>query len=155
MLPSAPRNGDGDQRAHTEAERAERADHLTQHRPVHHGIAHDAALPDAGAPGFELRLHEQHELGIGGGERQQVGRDGAQRDERQIGDAQIGRRIDRARLELAHVRAFHHGDAFVVAQRPRELPRPTSIATTWAAPRRSRQSVNPPVDAPTSSAPVP
>ena len=34
-------------------------------------------------------------------------------------------------------------------------PRPTSIATTCAAPRWSRQSVNPPVDAPTSTARAP
>ena len=111
----------GHERAHAEAERVERADDLAQHRAVHDRVADDAALADVLAAGLELRLHQQHELGIGGGEREQVGRDGPQRDEREVGDAQVGRRIDRARLELAHVRALHHRDARVVAQRPREL----------------------------------
>ena len=110
-----------DHRAHTEPERVEPADDFAQHRVVHHRVAHDATLADARPARLELRLHEQHEVGIGVREREQVRRDRAQRDERQVGDAQVGGRIDRAGVELAHVRALHHGDARVVAQRPREL----------------------------------
>ena len=67
MLPSAPRNGDVDQRAHTEPERVEPGDDLAQHRVVHDRVAHDAALADPRPARLELRLHEQHELGVGGG----------------------------------------------------------------------------------------
>ena len=72
MLPSAPRNGDATSDRDTEPERVERTDDLAQHRVVHHRVAHDATLADALAAGLELRLHEQHELGVGGGEREQV-----------------------------------------------------------------------------------
>ena len=69
MLPSAPRSGDVDDGAHAEPDAVERADNLVQHRVVHDRLAHDPTLADACAPGLELRLHEQHELGIVGGER--------------------------------------------------------------------------------------
>ena len=39
------------------------------------GVAHDAALAEPGAARFELRLHQQHELGVRRGEREQARRD--------------------------------------------------------------------------------
>ena len=121
MLPSAPRNGEVTNERTPSPSASNAPIDLAQDRSVHHGIAHDAALAHVVAAGLELRLHEQHELRLGGGEREQVGRDRAQRDEREIRDAEIGGRIDRARLELAHVRALHHRDPHVVTERPREL----------------------------------
>ena len=50
------------------------------------------------------------------------------------------------------VDAFDHHDARIAAQRQSSCPWPTSSAMTLAAPRCSRTSVKPPVDAPTSSA---
>ena len=41
---------------------------LLQHRRVHDRVAHDAALADAGPARFELRLHQQHEISVGGRE---------------------------------------------------------------------------------------
>ena len=137
-LPSAPRNGDGIDRASTPSPRVvEPADDFAQHRRVHLRIAHDAAPADPRPARLELRLHQQHEVGVGGREREQVRRDGPQRDEREVGDAQIGA-ADRPRpaASVAHVRALHHraparpGAATTRAGRARRRSRPR-------APRRA------------------
>ena len=60
---------------HVEPGVAQAVAHLAEHRAVHVGIAHDAALADPGAAGFELRLHQQHELAVGRVQRAQRGRD--------------------------------------------------------------------------------
>ena len=101
MLPSAPRNGDATT-ARTPSPRTPSAvDHLAQHRVVHHRVAHDAALADARPARLELRLHQQHELGVRRGEREQARRDRPERDERQVGDAEVGGRIDAHRLRAS------------------------------------------------------
>ena len=86
-----------DDRTDAEPGCVEAGDDFAQHRRVHHGVAHDAAPAEARPPRLELRLDEQHEVGIGVGDREQMRRDGAQRDERDVDDAQIGRGIERAR----------------------------------------------------------
>ena len=51
-------------------------------------------------------------------------RDRTQRDERNVGNAEIGARVERAGLDLADVRPLHHGHARVLAQGPRDLGAP-------------------------------
>ena len=81
-------------------------------------------LPTRARPGLELRLHEQHEVGVGGGAAHERGRDGAQRDEGQVGDREVDRAADVLGLEVAGVGALEHRDPRVGAQRPRELTTP-------------------------------
>ena len=62
-MPSAPRSGDGIASTVTRPWAGEPVADLAEHGPVHLGVAHDAAVADPAASRFELRLHEQHEIG--------------------------------------------------------------------------------------------
>ena len=92
---------------------------------------------------LELRLHEQHEIGLGPAHAEQRIEDGAQRDEGEVGDDER-EGAERRRVDRADVQPFVHLDA-----RGRRgcagasCPWPTSTATTRAAPACSRQSVKP------------
>jgi hypothetical protein len=108
--------------------------------------------PTRGGPAFELRFHEQDELGVGGGAGDERGRDDAQGDEGQVGDDEVDGRAELLGVEGPHVGAFeHHDTRGPDGSATRAVPRPTSTAYTTAASRWSTQSVNPPVDAPASS----
>ena len=77
---------------------------LVPRRPQHardgvgagRGIRHESAL-DRGAADLELRLHQQHEVGVGGGHRARGRQHVRERDEREIaGDELRGRRRRRS-----------------------------------------------------------
>ena len=115
------------------------------------GVAHDAALPDAahapartaasraraGRSAARRRRHRRQHLG--------------QADERQVDHDQVGRVGKRRRLRR---RAFTRSITVtraILAQPPIELPvGDVHAGRPRAAPCCSRQSVNPPVEAPTS-----
>ena len=118
---------------------------------VHVGVADDPALADAVPARLELRLHEQHEVGGVGGEREQGRRDRPQRDERHVGDAEIGRRLERSGSSSRTLVRSITVTRASLRKRPRELAAADVDRDRRArAPRCSRQSVKPPVDAPTS-----
>ena len=119
-LPSAPVSGERSTSVTTSPCPAETLDHLTQHRPAHGRVADDATAAHPAAPGLELRLDQQHERRRRDGEAHERRRDRPQRDEREVGDRELGRTA-RERLEVPEVGPFHHHDARVVAQRPRQL----------------------------------
>ena len=121
MLPSAPRNGDA-VHARTPRPTASSAA-LTSRRTAActTGSRTMPPRPEPGAAGFELRLHEQHEIRGGRGDGEQVRCDSAQRDERDVDDAHIRGGIERAGAEITNVRALHHRDPLVLPERPREL----------------------------------
>ena len=81
-----------------------------------------------------------------------AGRTESQRYEREVGHNSVGDPRKVIRCEGPHVHSLHHCDPIVVPKsasrvgRNRHQPRSTA-----AAPRCSRQSVNPPVEAPASS----
>jgi hypothetical protein len=110
-----------DERANTETAFLESAHDLAEHRLVYGRIAHDPAATDARSSGFELRLDQEHEITVGRRQREQARCDRAQRDERDVDDTDVDRRIDRTRLQRAHVGAFHDRDARIFPQRPCEL----------------------------------
>ena len=76
-----------------------------------------------------------------------------QRDERQVGDGEVDRAAEVARARgartLVRSSTVTRGSS---RSDHASCPRPTSTACTCAAPACSRQSVNPPVDAPASRA---
>ena len=114
-----------DDRAHAEPGSSRPATTSLDDRAPDVGVAHDAAFADTRPPGLELRLDQQDELGGGGREAEKVRRDGAQRDERDVDDAEVGRGGSICvELDVAHVGALQHRDAIVGAQRPRELAAP-------------------------------
>ena len=85
----------------------------------------DDAVPDALAPGLELRLHERDDRAA---RRRQARRHGpedeAQRDERHVDDRERGVLPDRARVEVARVDAVVDHDAPVAGEPVVELPPP-------------------------------
>ena len=115
-------------------------------------LAHDAALADALAADLELRL--DHRERVEARRRRRPAAPGStlrQRDERDVGDDQVrarraGRRAPARGRSCARARSRARRCAAPVAARRRRRRR----ATTCAAPRCSRQSVKPPVEAPTS-----
>ena len=117
-----PCSGDATTRVDTEPVPVEPGDDLAQHRLVHRRVAHDAALADPGAARFELRLHEQHEVGVVG--RSARARCGAtvrnEMNERSATQRSAGGSIAPASRSRTLVRSITV-DARVVAQRPREL----------------------------------
>ena len=124
---------------------------------MHDGVGdHALALADLGTSRFELGFHEQHHGAPRLAQRHERRDDHRERDERQIADDEVDRarrfRSAVAWRTLQRSRLVTRGSA---RSRSWSWPWPTSSATTWAAPRCSRQSVNPPVDAPASSARTP
>ncbi len=109
---------------HDHARRGQPVGDLVEHCAVNVGIAHDATFAHSRSPCFELRLHEQHRVGVRGRAAHERRRHRAQRDERQVGDHEIDRPADLVGLEIARVGALQHGHACVGAQRPRELTAP-------------------------------
>ena len=70
---------------------------------------------------LELGLHEQHQVGVFLGARLERGRDGQERDERQVRDGELDRTADLFRRQRSDVHAFEHHHAWIGTQRPREL----------------------------------
>ena len=151
-LPSAPRNGDdhdvdhvdGPRRAGRRAPRASTARWTSGSRTI-------PPLPSRARPasncGFTRSTRSPSDRRAAG----ERGRDREQRDERQVGDGDVDRAAEVARLERADVRALPHACTRGSWRSDHaSCPRPTSTACTCAAPACSRQSVNPPVDAPAS-----
>ena len=156
-LPSAPRSGDAMTRDRHEPGRR-RARRTTSSSTARWtaGSRTTPPRPTALASRLELRLHQQHEVGVGGrAPRAAPARTRAQRDERQVGDHERHRPAEAPASRCAHVGALAHVDPRVGAQRPRELAVPDVDGHHLRAPRCSRQSVNPPVEAPASSARMP
>ena len=95
---------------------------------------------------LELRLDQQDQIGVA---RQGQASAGIARRSgmKEVGDHDRGsvRRV--LGTQVAHVGPIEDRDALVVSERT-QAAMATSTATTCAAPRRSRQSVKPPVDAP-------
>ena len=152
-FPSAPRSGDAITSTTTSPVLGQPVDAPRRaRRGARSGSRDDAALADLRPSRLELRLHEQHEVAVGGRAARQRGRDGHQRDEGEVGD---GERRPAPPMSAARGDgrscARSTRDARVGAQRTtradrgRRRPR-----TTCAAPRWSRQSVKPPVEAPAS-----
>ena len=129
---------------------------LAPHAVPDLGVADDSPpAADLGATGLELRLDEQHHRSPRLAHGDQRRDDQSERDERKIADHEVDRSADRRRVDLADVGALDVLDPGSARSRSWSWPCPTSTATTLAAPRCSRQSVKPPVDAPASSARMP
>ena len=89
---------------------------------MHVGIAHDAALADAGPARLELRLHQQHEVGVGVAcSATSAGATVTSEMKERSATVSVDRAAEVVGLERAHVGALAHGDPRVVAQRPGEL----------------------------------
>ena len=86
------------------------------------GRPHDAALPHPLAPDLELGLDHRQAVPALGRARERRGQSLAQRDERDVGDDEVGRVGQRAGLERARVHALDHRHARVVADLPVKLP---------------------------------
>ena len=92
---------------------------LVEHAPADGFVADDAAARHIGGTGLELGLEQDHALRAGGKARGDGGKHLAERNEGDVGDEQVeGRELG----EVAGVRAFHGGDARVLAQALVELP---------------------------------
>jgi membrane associated rhomboid family serine protease len=91
---------------------------------MHGGVPDHAPLPDVAATGFELRLHEQQQVGVGRHASGQRGRAHGQRDEGEVGCAQVRRSADVLRCEKADVGPLEDGHPRVRPKRPRELAAP-------------------------------
>ena len=111
-------------------------------------------LPTRARPASNCGFTSRTRSASGRCERASVGRDRDQRDERQVGDGDRSTGPPRSPRSSARtlVRSSTVDTRGSWRSDHASCPRPTSTATTCAAPRCSRQSVNPPVDAPTSSA---
>ena len=110
--------------------------------------ADHSALAHLGAPDLELRLHQGHDLRRVGRHRTTAGRI-LSRDEDTSTVARVGR-SGNARDPGARVHALPHHDAGILAETRVELPVADVDRVDAARAPPSRQSVNPPVDAPTS-----
>ena len=151
------RPGRGREESHTPrtvtAERPSRLGDIAQHLGVHLRVADDA-LADVVAAGLELRL-DQHDAPppLGQRSRRRPAATRPQRDERHVGRDERRRDTARSGARLARVvrrrATVTRGSAAAARAAGRGRRR---RANTCAAPCCSRQSVNPPVDAPTSSA---
>ena len=83
---------------------------------VNGGVADDAALADATAPGLELRLDQGDEARAGGRERERRGQDRAQADEARVADDEVDRLRHLSPREVARVGPLQHRDAGIVPQ---------------------------------------
>ena len=68
------------------------------------------------ATGFELRLHEQHEISPGRAQREETGEHRSERDEGEVGDQHVHGLADGGDGEVAHVCAFPHVDSRISAK---------------------------------------
>ena len=91
---------------------------------MYRGVPDHAPLPDVAATGFELRLDEQHEVGGAGRASGQRGCAHRQRDEGEVGRAQVDPPADVVRCEMADVGALEDGHPRVRSKRPRQLTAP-------------------------------
>ena len=106
-----------------EAVRARPRPHFVDRAAPRRFIAHDTALAHVVAPDLELRL-DQRDDRLAGGRPQQLGdprQHERERDERHVDHGEPTRFRNLVELEVAHVLAFEHDDARILANRPREL----------------------------------
>ena len=85
------------------------------------GVADDAALADASAPGLELRLDEGDEPGVRGGERERGRQNRAEADEARVADDEVHRLRHLGLRQVTRVGPFQYNDARVVPQPGVEL----------------------------------
>ena len=124
--------------------------HRADRGPPRLGVAHHAAAAHVLAPGLELRLDHRQRVEALGRARQHGREHLAQRDEADVDHDQVGRVGQLRRLQRPRVDALDHRHPRVLAQRPVELAVGDVERDTCSAPACSRQSVKPPVEAPTS-----
>ena len=153
-LPSAPRSGDTATAPTPSPCASSPATTSRSTAACTDGIAHDPALADAGpgpprtaaSPAARSRRRRSVSASrFGATVRSEMNERSATHE--------VGGRIDRTAVSSSRtlVRSMTVTRASLRSDQA-SCPRPTSIATTCAAPRWSRQSVKPPVDAPTSTA---
>ena len=153
-MPSAPVMGDGMVSTTCQLEFGDAVGDFFDGELVDFGVADDATFADVAAAGFELRLDEDDgfsECGRGcedGSEQERGGDEGDVHDEQgECGLAGFG---ECAGGEEAGIGALNEANAGSLRSFMAIWPKPVSTAVTCAAPRCSRQSVNPPVEAPMS-----
>ena len=110
-----------DEIVYAEAGAIEAGDDFVDDIDAHVDVTHDATLAEARPPGFVLRLDEQHERRIRGGEVEKMRRDLRQRDERDVGDTHVREWFERTGRQVAHVGSLPHRHSIVGTQSPVEL----------------------------------
>ena len=110
----------------------------------------DDAMVRAALADLELGLDQGDDRATGGRGAASTRRaqDERERDERHVDDGQVDRLAERLGGQRPGVRPIVDDDARVPGEPSASWPRPTSTAWTRAAPRWSRTSVKPPVEAP-------
>ena len=83
---------------------------------VNGGVADDASLAHAGAPGLELRLDEGNEPGARGGERERRRQNRAEADEARVADDEVDRLRHLCARQVTRVGSLQHDHARVVPQ---------------------------------------
>ena len=151
-LPCPPRSGDSIQPSTVAAARLERVVDLLADPFVHRRVGdHPRAAGHLGPSGLELRLDQQHQ-------RHRRARSSAisasstrvsEMNDRSATTASTTP-ADRRRCGVADVEPLEHDDPWIAAQPGVQLTVADVERDHLRAPRCSRQSVNPPVDAPAS-----
>ncbi len=119
-MPSAPRSGDTIAPTVTRPWPARPSRTSAKDGPAHLGVADDTALAHPGAARFELRFHQEQVIGGVGTAAPQGRGHRHEGDEGEIGSHDV----DRAPMSSGpspRTFALEHGDARVVAERPRQL----------------------------------
>ena len=119
-MPSPPRIGLGVSPSTVQPARSRKARTPATRLGDGGGVADDAALADAAGADLELRLDERDEGGAGAGERERRRQRLGERDEREVGDDEVGRRHV-AGGEVAGVQALDRVHPRVGGERRREL----------------------------------
>ncbi len=133
----------------------ERGRHLAERPPVDLRVPDDPPSPGRlGPPGLELGLDQHDDRRPRRPPPRRPDRHGpGHRDERQVGGDQVDRRSAHGvQGDLPDVQALAADHPGIVPQAGMELARPDVDGHHRAAPAWSRQSVNPPVEAPASRA---
>src|SRR2546421_6072576 len=86
-----------------------------------HLFVPDDSLANLAPAGFELRLHERDDVGVGAQQRRDDGEDLPQRDERHVDGHDVDGTGQIRRLEVPRVEVFDDHDARIVAMRPVDL----------------------------------
>ena len=150
-LPSPPRIGESIQPTTSQPSASSDVGDGGLHTVVDRRVGDDAAAAaDLGAPGLELRLDEQDHRRTRLAQRDEHRDDHGERDERDVDDDGVDEPADRVGVASRMLVRSMTVTRSSARSRGCSWPCPTSRAITRRAPRESRQSVNPPVDAPTS-----
>ena len=121
---------------------------FSEHPTMLVGVAHHSALPDGSLADLELGLDQGYHIARRAEQVADAGQHQPQRDEGDIDHRQV--RGGWQPIEAPDVDSLEHGDAWVLTKTPGQLTITNVDRDHRAAPRRSKASVKPPVDAPTS-----